>query len=313
MQRRHTCLLMAALLTLVLAPCTSPAEAVPTAAMFHGQVTVADEAGVSLAARSAGICRRAAAEGVGAVFFTAWAFPAFERINSCQRHHGSSESGTVAVKSRDGRIVLNADRDHSLTISDGTGAKKAGASWGVLLFLNQVEKGRCRTSDMKLLAPDREYDLGSERLHWLGTADEAQGLEFIRGLLGQDPGRDFRKQLVFALYMFSGTEAVSDLIALARHDPDTEVRKDAIFWLGQKASAAAVKALGDVIVSPETLEIKRQAVFALSQLPEEKGTPMLLKIARDNPQPRLRKEAIFWLGQSGDPRALDFFESILLK
>jgi len=27
----------------------------------------------------------------------------------------------------------------------------------------------------------------------------------------------------------------------------------------------------------------------------------------------VRKEAIFWLGQSGDAKALDFFEEILLK
>jgi HEAT repeat protein len=68
-----------------------------------------------------------------------------------------------------------------------------------------------------------------------------------------------------------------------------------------------------VIASPEALEIKKAAVFALSQLPEEKGTPILLDIARRNPHPRVRKEAIFWLGQSGDPRALDFFSEILLK
>jgi len=48
-------------------------------------------------------------------------------------------------------------------------------------------------------------------------------------------------------------------------------------------------------------------------LPEETGTPLLLEIARRNPQSQLRKEAIFWLGQSGDPRALDLFSEILLK
>ena len=40
---------------------------------------------------------------------------------------------------------------------------------------------------------------------------------------------------------------------------------------------------------------------------------VLLGIARQHPQPRVRKEAIFWLGQSGDPKALDLFEEILLK
>lgn len=219
----------------------------------------------------------------------------------------------MSIKSRDGRIVVNGDGDHGLTISDGPGMKKHDAYWGVLIFLNQVENGRCRILDMETLPMDRTYDLGGERLAWLGAAGEAQGLDFLRGLLGREGQRGLRKHVVFALYLFDGTAAVSELIGLARRDPDTDVRKDAIFWLGQKASEAAVRALGDVIASPESVEIKKQAVFALSQMPEETGTPLLLEIARHNPQPQVRKQAIFWLGQSGDPRALDLFSEILLK
>ena len=290
-----------------------PAMESPTAEMFKGQVTAVETGGLSIKERSAVLCRQWAAAIDGTCFFTAWAFPVFERINSSHRHYAGNEGELMAVKTRNGRIVVNSDRDHGLNISDDSGKKNTDNSWGVLIFLNQVEKGRCRISDMELLAPDRKYDLGGERLAWLGTADEAQGLAFIRGLLGQDSNRDLREQLVFALYLFNGSAAVTDLIGLARNDPDTHIRKEAIFWLGQKASAAAVKALGEVIASPEALEIKKTAVFALSQLSEDKGTPLLLEIARRNPHPRLRKEAIFWLGQSGDPRALDFFCEILLK
>ena len=309
MKRQAIILLAVWLLTVFL---VRAAES-PTAKMFSGKVTAVEDASLSLKGRAAEACRQSATASAGAVFFTAWAFPAFEPVYSCQRHHGVSETGPMSIKSRNGRIVVNSDRDHSLTISDGQGKKKDGLYWGVLIFLNRVEKGRCQVIDMKLLAADREYDLGGERLAWLGTADEVQGLEFIRGLLSQETDRDLRKDLVFALYLFHGSAAVSELIGLARRDPDPAVRKDAIFWLGQKASADAIKALGEVIASPEALDIKKHAVFALSQLPEDKGTPMLMQIARKNPHPRLRKEAIFWLGQSGDPSALDFFEEILLK
>jgi hypothetical protein len=291
-----------------------PAAVSPTAKMFTGQVMSMETAGLSLQERSVAACRKFAKESAGDGFFTAWAFPVCERINSCQRHRADSESGPMSVKSRNGRIIVNSDGDHSLNISDGPGAKKDEAFWGVLVFLHQVEDGRCRISDVQLLAPDRIYDLGGERLAWLGAADETRGLEFIRSLLTTgDPGSELRKDLVFALYLFNGPAAVADLIGLARRDPDMDIRKDAIFWLGQKASAAAVAVLGEVIAAPEELEIKKAAVFALSQLPEEKGTPLLLGIARQHPQPRVRKEAIFWLGQSGDPKALDFFEEILLK
>ncbi len=213
---------------------------------------------------------------------------------------------------RDGRISVHEDGGDGLNISSAPGEEKGPVSWGVLLFLNQVRDGRCRVLDMDVLAPDRAYDLGGERLAWLGSVDGEQGLEYLRSL-SVSAEHKLRKELVFALYLFNGPAAVADLIGLARLDPDMDIRKDAIFWLGQKASAAAVAALGEVIAAPEELEIKKAAVFALSQLPEEKGTPLLLGIARQHPQPRVRKEAIFWLGQSGDPKALDFFEEILLK
>jgi hypothetical protein len=55
------------------------------------------------------------------------------------------------------------------------------------------------------------------------------------------------------------------------------------------------------------------AVFALSQRPRDEGIPALIAIAKNNRDPEIRKKAMFWLGQSGDPRALDLFEQILTR
>ena len=52
-------------------------------------------------------------------------------------------------------------------------------------------------------------------------------------------------------------------------------------------------------------------MFALSQLPKDEGVPLLIDIARKNTNPVVRKQAIFWLGQSKDPRAIEFFAEIL--
>lgn len=307
---RHTIVLTAALLASIQRP--AAAEAPPTAAMFRSQTTVLEAGALSLQSLIDGACRRWASASGGVRFFSAWAFPTTEPVHSCHRRRFGNDDGSQTVAVREGRIVVNPERDDGLTISDGR-TKDSGPHWGVLLFLHQEERGACRVRDVKLLAPDRSFDLGNERLAWLGAVPEARGLEFIRGLLGGASDRHVRKHLAFALYLFAGSEAVSDLVRLARRDADASVRKDAIFWLGQKASAAAVQALGDVVASPESLEIKKHAVFALSQLDGDRGTPLLLEIARRNPYPALRKEAIFWLGESGDPRALEFFEEILLR
>ena len=307
MKRRSLLFLLIGMLPALLAAATTS----PTAGMFKGQVASLEAGGGSLPERSAAACRRWQGEKPGSVFFTAWAFPACESIRS-GRGRAGDDGEPVALRVRDNRISVQEHGRDGLTISDRLGEGKDPVSWGVLLFLHQVRDGSCQVLDMEVLAPDRTCDLGGERLAWLGSANEEKGLELLRALSASAGGR-LRKELAFALYLFAGEAAVTDLIGLARHDPDLEVRKGAIFWLGQKASAAAVAALGEVIAAPEVLEIKKAAVFALSQLPEDRGTPMLLRIARQNPHPRLRKEAIFWLGQSGDPRALDFFEEILLR
>jgi hypothetical protein len=38
---------------------------------------------------------------------------------------------------------------------------------------------------------------------------------------------------------------------------------------------------------------------------------MLIDVARNNKNPEVRKQAMFWLGQSHDPRAVQFFEQVL--
>src|SRR5712664_852346 len=62
--------------------------------------------------------------------------------------------------------------------------------------------------------------------------------------------------------------------------------------------------------NPDT-EVKKKAVFALSQLPREEGVPKLIEVAQNNRNREVRKQAMFWLGQSHDPRALQFFEKVL--
>ena len=61
---------------------------------------------------------------------------------------------------------------------------------------------------------------------------------------------------------------------------------------------------------PDT-EVKKRAVFALSQMPKDEGVPLLITVARTNANPAVRKQAMFWLGQSKDPRAVEFFAEIL--
>jgi hypothetical protein len=108
------------------------------------------------------------------------------------------------------------------------------------------------------------------------------------------------------------------LLSIAR-DTDTRTkgtRRDAMFWLSRFASGALAGQPNDPFGEDDAEksaddELKSHAVFVLSQLPREEGIPQLLEVARSNRNWRVRSKAMFWLGQSGDPRAIDLFESVL--
>jgi hypothetical protein len=93
-------------------------------------------------------------------------------------------------------------------------------------------------------------------------------------------------------------------------------RQDALFWLSRFASGAVAGRPNSPFSEDEEElsdddDLKTHAVFVVSQLPRDEGIPQLLEIARSNRSWRVRSHALFWLGQSGDPRAIALFESVL--
>jgi hypothetical protein len=105
------------------------------------------------------------------------------------------------------------------------------------------------------------------------------------------------------------------LLSVARdHDVPHGTRESATFWLS-RAAAASVNHR-DIFgerdeAETDRDEVRNAAIFALSQQPRDEGVPALIRVARSNSSPSARDRALFWLGQSGDPRALDLFAQIL--
>ena len=126
------------------------------------------------------------------------------------------------------------------------------------------------------------------------------------------------KRAIFPAVLADSVTIWPELFAIAR---DTEARsratrRDALFWLSRFASGAVAGRPNDPFADEDEApseddELKTHAVFVMSQLPREEGIPQLLEIARSNPNRRVRGQALFWLGQSGDPRAIELFESVL--
>jgi HEAT repeat protein len=163
----------------------------------------------------------------------------------------------------------------------------------------------------KLLEPSQPDDVRRRATFWLARARGRAGFEAVRRMMRDDPNERVRKHAVFAITQSREPEVVPVLIEAARTSPQADVRGEALFWLAQRAGKQAAEAITRAIEQDPDTEVKVRAVAALGQLPKEEGVPLLINVARTNTNPAVRKRAMHWLGQSKDPRAIDFFESVL--
>ena len=104
--------------------------------------------------------------------------------------------------------------------------------------------------------------------------------------------------------MISQSRTVGVRLHQEAHRLDTANRKNEHLGLYSATITSAIENDPDI-------EVKKKAVFALSQMPKDEGVPKLIEVAQNNRNPAVRKQAMFWLGQSNDPRALQFFEKVL--
>lgn len=166
---------------------------------------------------------------------------------------------------------------------------------------------------VRLFSDDCAIDPAGATVHWIDGVTGAASLALLDGLAAAGQARRVADGALTAMAMHAEPAAVDRLIALARSGGTPHLRGQALFWLSQRASAAAVGAISEAIDKDPETGVKRRAVFALSQLPADEGVPRLIDVARTHSNQAVRRQAMFWLGQSKDPRALDFFAQILKR
>ncbi len=164
-----------------------------------------------------------------------------------------------------------------------------------------------------LAMPPNSARLREKAAFWLGAERGHDGVVHLERLMRTEQDAGLREKLVFDLSISHDPAGTNDLIEIAKVDDDAKVRSQAIFWLAQKAGKAAAGTITNAIENDPDQQVKKKAVFALSQLPKEESVPQLIHVAETNNNPAVRKDAFFWLGQSGDPRALAYLESVLKR
>jgi hypothetical protein len=182
---------------------------------------------------------------------------------------------------------------------------------GVLWVLLRFEAGQ--VNRIRIASGDCTLNAGGLPVSWMPDVSAADSIRLLKSFLAADAAKKLADGALTALAMHKDAEALDRLIDTARTGATAHLRGQALFWLSQRAGDKAAGVISDAVANDPETDVKKRAVFALSQLPADEGVPRLIELARRHTHPVVRKQAIFWLGQSRDPRALKFFEEILLK
>jgi HEAT repeat protein len=111
-----------------------------------------------------------------------------------------------------------------------------------------------------------------------------------------------------------GEAAVDDLLKLYNSETAPEVKRAVLQSLSEIAGKRSFDFLSATAQSTDVnVEVQVQAVRAIGQRRAEESVPVLIKIAKTHPNQMVRKQAIRSLGETGDPRAVEFFREVLTK
>jgi hypothetical protein len=181
-----------------------------------------------------------------------------------------------------------------------------------LVVLARVQNGSIL--ELRPLAVDCDMDAGGMPLVWFDGVNPDASVAWLSTLVTTPTAGRSRmaESALTAIAQHAGSAAPPALVRFAQSGT-TELRGRALFWLAQRAADQALPVIDAALAKDPDTEVKKQAVFALSRFPNGEGIPKLMDVARTNANPEVRRQAMFWLGQSKDPRAVDFFAAILLK
>lgn len=180
--------------------------------------------------------------------------------------------------------------------------------------LSQLGGGEGNAALRELAGSDNTpEEIRSEAIFWLGQKKSSENGDFLRDLFKRVQSSELKDKIIFSLSQQRGTGSEQWLIDIALDQSESiEVRKQALFWAAQNKSVPFER-LAQMYDRATDSEIKEQLIFGFAQRNSREAVDKLMSIARSDRDKEIRKKAIFWLGQSRDPRVLDFLAELIGK
>lgn len=159
---------------------------------------------------------------------------------------------------------------------------------------------------------EQDADVRGIALIALGERDEPEVTRYLQDVFDRSEDPDIQQQALIALSERNDDEDLKSWFMATAKDTSRslDARKMCLFWAAESGNmdAGDIRSLYADFDDPE---LRKQLIYSIAEIDSEAGVDLLIDIARDDPSYEMRQMAIFWLGDSGDPRALEFLEQLL--
>ncbi|HEU4837615.1 MAG TPA: HEAT repeat domain-containing protein, partial [Pyrinomonadaceae bacterium] len=236
--------------------------------------------------------------------------PAFAFLLNVAKNDADWEARRTAVRQL-GHFQRDDTADELMKIyqNDGNLEVKRAA----LRSLAETKNPRAQARLLEIARSDANPELRKTAIRVMSERGEAAVDDLLK-LFDSEQVPDVKRSVLQTLSDIKSTRVEDKLFEVARGNDQMDVRRQAIRLLGERVSKRSFEFLSQTAQSADgNAEVQVQAVRAISERRSEESVPILIKIARTHPNQMVRKQAIRSLGESGDPRAVDFFKEVLSK
>jgi len=236
--------------------------------------------------------------------------PAFAFLLSIGKKDADWESRRTAVRQL-GRFQRDDAAEELIKIY--TNDSNIEVKRAALRSLAETKNPRAQARLLEIARSDTHSDLRKTAIRVLGARGEAAVDDLLK-LFDSEQVPDVRRSVLQSLSEIKSTRVEDKLFEVAKSNDAVDVRRQAIRLLGERVGKSSFDFLSATAQSADgNAQVQVQAVRAIGQRRSEESVPLLIKIARTHPNQLVRKQAIRSLGESGDPRAVEFFREVLSK
>lgn len=182
-----------------------------------------------------------------------------------------------------------------------------------LRAMAETKSPRAQARLLEVARGDANPELRKQAIRVLSERGEAAVDDLLK-LFDSEQTPEVKRAVLQTLSDIKSTRVEDKLFEVARSNDSIDVRRYAIRLLGERVGKRSFEFLSQTAQSPDgNTEVQVQAVRAISERKSDESVPLLIKIARTHPNQLVRKQAIRSLGESGDPRAVEYFREVLTK